>query len=331
MKLRMNTKLILCLALVLSGVIFPTMISKAQPVFVTYYSLEARVARAQSIFRGTISKCAGTFIERQGGFFGGYNKDGTKRPDGVMKYTITVQVDETLKGKSAKTIELVQETSADDKRFEQWADQHASFLFFIGDKEWSNLGGHNSQWSTIRLGKAVPSERDYTSDHPVYSMDFTRLTDTKAILARVRKSAKAPSDGRLKFHTLGQIPDSASFNCFLIVPVQPSLEKIAKHLIAAPEYFANWKDKRDFDLWWRWQLRCEGVDALRYFNSAANIKLLQSLLNDPDFELFRRKDQEKTFKQYPVRAKAYEVLMAWGVDVTKPVTEEIIPANQTKP
>jgi hypothetical protein len=330
----MNPKIILCLALVLSSIVFSATIAKAQPVFFTYYSLEARVAQAQSVFRGTISNCSGTFIERQGGFFGGYKEDGTKRPDGVMKYTITVQVDETLKGKSAKTIELVQETSADDKRFEQWADQHTSFLWFFGDQAWSNLRGNVSKtnhWSTLRLGAAVPAEHNFTGDNPVFLMDFTHLTNSKAILAQARKSAKAPSDGLLRLHRLGQIPDSAFFSSFLIVPVQPSLEKIAKHLIAAPEAFANGKDKSDFNLSWRWPLRVDGVDALRHFKSAANIKLLKSLLNDPDCELFRRQNQDMTFRQYPVRAKAYEVLTAWGVDVTKPVTEETIPANQTKP
>jgi len=75
-----------------------------------------------------------------------------------MRYTITVQVDEIIKGKAEQTIEVAQETMLGDKRFGDWAEQHNSFLWFFGDNEWSNLGGSNPQWSTIRLGEAVPAE-----------------------------------------------------------------------------------------------------------------------------------------------------------------------------
>src|ERR1041385_7228459 len=101
----MKPKLLLGLAMVLTGVVFSTTTAKAQPVFRTYRSLEARVAAAQCIVRGTISNCSGIFIERRGG----YGADGTVRPDGVMRYAITVQVDEVIKGKSARTMELVTE------------------------------------------------------------------------------------------------------------------------------------------------------------------------------------------------------------------------------
>ncbi len=181
-------KIILCLALISSSFVLSPTVVDAQPVFVTYASLDLEVAQAESIYRGTVSDCAGEFIETPGGYFGGYQDDGTRRPDGFMRYTITVKVDEVLKGKPATTLELVQKTSAEDKRFKQWAEAHTSFLWLIGGPGWSNLGGGGSEanephWYTIRLGDAVPHEHGYTSDPPVYLMDFTLLTDPKEILA----------------------------------------------------------------------------------------------------------------------------------------------------
>src|SRR6266571_382590 len=201
----MNPKIIPSLALVLGGIVFSTRPAKAQPGLAIYHSLEARVAQAQSVVRGTISNCSGHFIERQSGYYGGHQEDGTQRPNGVMKYTITVQVDEVIKGKAARTIELVQETFVDDKRFEQWADHHTSFLWFFGDKTWSNLGGHDPQWSTIRLGEAVPAERGFSSDQPVYLMDFSPLADPKEILARTRRFAKNLGEASPQFHTLARL------------------------------------------------------------------------------------------------------------------------------
>src|ERR1017187_9152504 len=218
-----KSRFLLCFALVLTGVVFLARTAKAQPVFWTYRSLEARVATAQCVFRGTISNCSGTFIERRGGYFGGYRDDGTMRPDGVMRYAITVQGDEVIIGKSASTMELVTKTLADDKRFDQWADQHTSFLFLIGDEEFSNLAGNiggTNHWSTIRLGKAVSAEANFSGDHPLYLMDLTQLTNAKTILAQTRKSAKVSRDGPLKFHKFREIPRGPLWSS-LLVPVQP--------------------------------------------------------------------------------------------------------------
>src|SRR5436305_640376 len=113
----MRSKTLLALAFVSSLIAFFPATTEGQPVFRTYQSLEARIAQARSVVRGSISQCSGAFIERQGGYFGGRDEAGRRRADGVMRYVITVQVLEAIKGNAPKTIELVQETSADDKRF----------------------------------------------------------------------------------------------------------------------------------------------------------------------------------------------------------------------
>lgn len=112
-----------------------------------------------------------------------------------MKYTITVQVEEVIQGKAGQTIKLAQETMVGDKRFDEWAEQHTSFLWFSGDNEWSNLGGRDPQWSTIRLGEAVPAEHGWSKDHPVYLMDFAEVTGPEKILAS-RENLRRGSEKR---------------------------------------------------------------------------------------------------------------------------------------
>jgi hypothetical protein len=61
--------------------------------------------------------------------------------------------------------------------------------------------------------------------------------------------------------------------------------------------------------------RPNSVLALAFFRSEQNIRLLRSLLNDPEIEHLGMGQLD-----YPVRAAAYKVLSQWGVDAPKPVT-----------
>ncbi len=79
--------------------------------------------------------------------------------------------------------------------------------------------------------------------------------------ARTRRFAKNLGEASPQFHTLGAPPNGPLWSS-LVVPVQPSLEKIARQRIESGD-------------------RVEGAKALRYFKSASNIKLLKPFLNDP--------------------------------------------------
>jgi hypothetical protein len=314
----------------IAAVILEASAARAQPVYRTYQSLEARAAQAKSIYRGTVSECVGVFVERPGGGFGGNREDGSRRPDGVMRYTIRVKVDDVLKGKPSPALELIQETSAGDDRFKQWSDAHTLFLWFIGCDQSSNLGqspffvgesGFSTEkptpWHTIRLGKAVPAEKGYTEDSPVYLMDFTHLTEPQEILDNVRSLAKSPAKKTVQFHEFPTIPNGSPFHR-LKVPVQPSLERVARRLITTPEEFVQGKDGRDMNPVLRRMLRAEGVDALRYFKSAQNARLLKSLLCDSDSYLVTDDESNVTHREYPIRSKACEVLKTWGECVCDP-------------
>ena len=106
------------------------------------------------------------------------------------------------------------------------------------------------------------------------------------------------------------------------MPVEPALEKTARHLIAKPDDFITTNRESSMVPQWRCDYRADGASALQYFKSTANIKLLKSLLNAPDYWI-----EFPNLKIYSVRQTSYEVLRGWGVDVPQPVTQEIIPEN----
>jgi hypothetical protein len=286
----------------------------AQPVFRTYSSLELRALRAKAIFRGVVDSAEGTFFERPGGFFGGRRPDGTIRPDGVMRYAVTVHVLERLKGATPERVVFSTETSADDRRFASWAAQRTEFLFLVEDGAVSNLRGvlGVAKLSTIRLGKPVPEESGYTSDDPVILTDGTVVEGRERILREVQQALRLPASAET--HTL---PYWVSPWSSLQVPITKRLEQTARKMIAAPDEFAPPAMAGNV----RASTRTAGVAALAHFRSGDNIRRLKGLLNDRDFILVAGRNGTKV-QSYPVRAEAYKALVAWGIKVERPVLEE---------
>jgi hypothetical protein len=336
-----NSKLAFWFALLLAaGGLVKT--SRAQPVYYTLDSLDLRVARAEFIFTGTISNCTATFTDRPGDRIGGSRQLGIRRPEGAVRYTITVSVGEVLKGKPARTIDLFQETSVDDKRFDQWAKKHTLFLWFgapasAGGSAWSNLRGIDldaNSWSTIRLGAPVPSESTYTSDSPVYTMEFERVTDPKDILARVRKAAKQKIDP-VEIHNFKTIWSAEPPSPFasLAVPICPNLEKLARRMVHSPEEFTSrrmtWTPTnaeqmvayRNASVAERASARAAGIGALRYFKSKGNINEIKPFLNDTNSMDYQDPSGRK-WREFYVRKAAFETLQGWSVQIQEPVLRE---------
>jgi len=124
-------------------------------------------------------------------------------------------------------------------------------------------------------------------------------------LARARVFAREQVS-TTNFHSiwLPNLSDKPYFydTTLLAVPVVPSLETIATHMIASPNDFASTNADAVVVPESASGLRGCGVEALQYFKSPKNIELLESLLNDDD----------------PARFEAYEVLKGWGIKVPKP-------------
>jgi hypothetical protein len=334
----MKLKIIPCLALVLGGIIISVTIASAQkPPDQTYPSLEARIIQVRVVFRGTITNVTQTvihrFMEQTGDIkiLRTNNQSNVESVYDVHNYTFTLTVDEVLKGNiPRKPLEFTYNNVSKWEELEKWADERASFLWFVNDSE-KTIGadffhGLNPP-NNIFLGPTLPGRKD---DHGLnnafphaydYDMDMTLLTNPDDIFARAQAFTKKRMD-KAKFHSI-YLPEFSSsdnyyFNSYLSVPVEPALEITAKHLIAAPEDFITKTNEPALIPQWRADLRADGVDALQYFKSAKNIKLLKSLLDSPDF--WMKKDwsvkypDTATNKIYSVRSKAYEVLKGWGVD-----------------
>ena len=323
METTMKPKLLLCLALVLSGVIFSATVAEAQPGGgMTFSSLEARIIEARVIFRGTIT-----------------NDEETND-----SYTFGLRVDEILKGKLSGEPLVFTLHHVNWPQLGKLADEQASFLWFVNGSErtigkdfFDELNPPNN----IFLGPTLPGKKDqrFNDGSLVYDADMTLLTNPADILARTRAYAKK-GIAVTNFHKI-YLPEMSIWGystCELVVPVEPALEKTAKHLMAAPQDFISRTNVDEYHPADQEHclLRAEGVSALQYFKSDGNIKLLRSLLNDSDYWIEKNwnaeyRDKNATNKIYSMRSAAYEVLKGWDVDVSKPITEEVISATGTKP
>jgi hypothetical protein len=310
--------------LILLGVALAAGRADAQTT-VTYWTLEARIGEAEGVVRGPIAKVSRKVIVPPGG----QTPDGTPWPDGIVEYTITVKVDEVLKGNTKDNVEFVRRTSALDTTYDEWFKARTPFLWFLArNKEAVSVSG------ALRLGEPVAAEATYRTGYepPLFSMDFTVLKGATEILPRARAYARQ-SPKPVPTHTM-TIPRDVAQRCrpsgdanFLIVPADASLEQTARRLITSPHDCVK-DDKLDSHS--RYQLRLAGVNALRHFKSNGNTTLLRSLLDDPTtvFETIDEGPRKgTTIKRYPVRAQSYDILTAWGVDVPRPVTEVIIPPD----
>jgi len=70
--------------------------------------------------------------------------------------------------------------------------------------------------------------------------------------------------------------------------------------------------------------RQEGVEALRFFRSGANVARGKALLDDPGWSYLRHAQENmgREIRVFGVRRSAYETLKYWGMEVGEPVTRE---------
>lgn len=327
----MKPKLVLCLALMLGGIVFSSAVAHAQPGGgATFLSLETKILRAPVVFRATLTNVLETVTHTN-------NEHG---PYDSFGYAVTFRLDEVLKGKMPnKTLQFDMNHVARWEDLSKWADGHVAFLWFWNDSAkdvGEDFHGHFSE-RVIFLGPTLPGRHDVSGRDNfglLYGMDMTLLTTPEDILSRARAFTKE-GVATTNFHSIYlreySSGDHYFSRSFLVVPVLPTLEKTAKHLISAPEDFMTTGHKDVPASEWRCDLRAGGAEALQYFKSAQNMKLLKSLLDAPDCWLVRdwstaNRDRDVTNKIYSVRNTAYLILQGWGVEVPKPVTLEPLAA-----
>lgn len=269
----MRTAKRVCAALL---IVLATGTAGAQPMHQQHWSLEARIATSEAVVIGTIVKVnRKVLIER-----GARQENGLIDSNGQYEYAPVVQTGEVLKGNLKGIVDDLQPrwSLGENHTYEQWMKGGNLMLWFLGPLP---KPGRGRTWRAVTFGKEVPAEAYYGGrrEPPMYAMDFTRLADEKTILDRARAYAKN-STKELPTHS---IRFSQPWND-LIVPIEPTLEKTAKRLLASPQEFVQKWEKLDPRL--RYVLRSSGVSALRHFKSDGNIALLKTLLDDPleDFQ-----------------------------------------------
>jgi hypothetical protein len=326
----MNPAILLCLALALGDIAFSATVAHAQPgVGDRFRSLETRILQAPVVFRATLTNVRETVT----------HTNNERGPYDFFDYAVTCRVDEVLKGKMPnKKIQFDMNYVARWENLLKWADGHVSFLWFWDDSV-KDVGKdfHGNYFERlIFLGPALPGWHDVNGRDNfrlLYDMDMTLLAIPEDILPRARAFTKK-GVATTNFHSIYlreySSPDHVSRRSFLVVPVVPTLETTAKHLISAPEDFMTTGHKDVPASEWRCDLRAGGAEALQYFKSVQNVKLLKSLLDAPDCWLTRKGGRDVTNKIYSVRRIAYWVLEGWGVEVPKPLTEETLPAAAHK-
>ena len=273
----MKPKLLLCLALLFISFFN----GGAQPGPQYVESLDAMVVKAPLLFRGYFSSDTRTVTDPKRSLF---------------KYTLTVHVDEVLKGHPLNPVELTTDVYAyETNEIEQWVGRHTPLLFILNTNNFI-------PWQTICLDEAYRSRfSNFSIKPPITLMDSTELTNSADILAYARKIAKQRLNSTNTFW-LGE------GLCYLDVPVNPTLEKTAKQLIRSKD----------------WRSRDEGIRALGCFKSAENIQLLKPLLNDSNYEDASSVVWINQRIYYP-RKSAYDVLTNWGINVPEPVWQEDLP------
>ena len=306
----------------------------------TFTSLEALVAEAEDVVRGPIVTVSRDVKIPKNG----KRSDGTEWPDGLVEYTFTVRIDETLKGKKAGEVELIRTTSAYDMSYVRWREAKTEFLWFLGQRdEYSNTthSDRDRKWGALRLGNPLPDALYYKSHAPpIFAMDFRVLKDHDEILAATRHAAKIlarSSRKPIKFVTI-DIPGDVAQQCrpsadrnFFKVPVSEELEPIARKMITAPHKFGS-----DFvpSPSSQKMLCLGGVELLGNFKSDENAALLAALLEDP-FSFVTKLDEhgkplKHAVRRFVIRAAAYEVLQRWQTKVAKPIVQETLKSEDNE-
>jgi hypothetical protein len=95
------------------------------------------------------------------------------------------------------------------------------------------------------------------------------------------------------------------------VPVDERQEKLAHKVLSTQPAPTEMSGYHTNDRW-------NAVKVLAFFRSPQNIKLLRSLLNDPQIEHAAIGSLD-----YPIRELAYRVLLQWGIDVPQPTRLKI--------
>jgi hypothetical protein len=177
-------------------------------------------------------------------------------------------------------------------------------------------------WGRMTPGRDTLLPLDGSAHPGALMPDFTYLTQGQAIVEAARAAAKADAERRSasgdKPPEVVRVSAPAPSPCSICscaghtltvdMPVDDQLEGRAMEWVRSEDY----------------GLRTDAVRVLGRYRSARNTALLKDLLDDPAYATCPKTQDSPEKRVYGVRAAAFEVLKAWGVEVQPPLTEECV-------
>ena len=293
----------------------------AQPIGHAYVSLEAQISQANDVLIGSIADIREKVLVKPGGV----DKSGVHVFEGVSTFTISLKVDEVVKGKVEKNPELrIQCSPRSARHYQRCAKTKTSGLWFLGPVP--KAADADQKWEYFSLTPLPAAEIDPHSTcypPPMFANDLSILRTKKDILARVRvcglvsKAGKRVPNRNIQSieipSRIGSSIQRGDGAYQLALLIDPALEKTARRMIEDPgSFFPDGEFKyQQYQDETFYHLRLAGMDLLRYFPSNQNQTLLRGRLDIPLLAL-----EKNGFPQ--LRIKAYEVLIAWDVDLQTP-------------
>jgi hypothetical protein len=247
---------------------------------------------------------------------------------------LTVEISKTIKGSTEKTVSFVMPAYIERLYATQWREEGIPIIFclkanngkrvpFSGDRfKWVIRDDGNGS-CTILLGK---SKNYWTGCKPAFTCNFDVLTEPRALLEFVESTVKVQRNEPITHYYSVAVPGGSAAaeqlanpwsRNWLIVPVDKKLEALGLTRCASksPIY------------------REEGAKIVGHFKSDKNIKILKTLLEDSstsDCTLHQTVPGKEALqlvyrkKVYSVRKAAFESLQMLGVNVDRPVLEELL-------
>jgi len=243
--------------------LIPLLPATGQPLFTTAETLDWMIADSDVIIRGTIEA---------------FERTRTKRR--VAWDTVTVNVDETLKGCQEDSRVFTFRNQIYLDAIEQWREGSQEVLVFLVVSDRLELMGSNPDQKRVGRYPLTPrfisvgrqaiiplsgEEKDGVT--PIHTIDLNSLSSSSEILEYTREGIRATDERSVPTSHTVRWPKLGAEIVDRLVPISAKLEGEA----------IKWVHEKDP------LLREVGAKALQHFPSAENVSILKQLLHDPAY------------------------------------------------
>lgn len=280
--------------LILGSAFFGSARTNAQPLVAQVSSIESVVANADQVFVATLLR----FEEPE-------------QINGHTFHNVVIEIEQTIKQGLFDTetpSKMQVHFSVDQPTLTDWRNQSSRLLVAVDLEDAYRA-------SAIELTRGAVE---------VFGANFRFFKEPEEVIRVAKEYARSLPTRVKRLHTFRlKVPPHLvegtkwdKFHSLLLeVPVDSDLGKLAIRYIESEDYGK----------------RYEGVRAIRYFRSKANVPRVKKLLDDDGWSIYQSAASNGgvEVRYYGVRAEAYRTLKSWGISVEKPVARREL-AKPTK-